>query len=54
MLEERNASQPIDYETIYKHVQQLNELIADGSEVRNGRNNQKHFTKRMLEDGELL
>ena len=24
---------PVDYETIFKHVQQLNELIADGSEV---------------------
>ena len=33
ILEERNASLSVDFETIYKHVQQLNELIADGSEV---------------------
>eukprot|EP00090_Calanus_glacialis_P008686 TRINITY_DN17048_c0_g1_i2.p1 TRINITY_DN17048_c0_g1~~TRINITY_DN17048_c0_g1_i2.p1 ORF type:complete len:432 (+),score=99.02 TRINITY_DN17048_c0_g1_i2:121-1416(+) len=33
ILEERNESMPVDYETIFKHVQQLNELIADGSEM---------------------
>ena len=32
--EERNETKPVDYETIFKHIQQLNELIADGSEVK--------------------
>ena len=41
MLEERSASQPVDYETIIKHVQQLNELIADGSEVRKERKDEE-------------
>ena len=32
--EERNETMPVDFDTICKHVHQLNELMADGSEVR--------------------
>ena len=53
ILEERSEPLCVDYDTVYKHIQQLNELIADGSEVEYAYLKTK-YKSYSISDGNLL